>query len=697
MNTTIKNVTREAEQLRRRLSAAPAADDRRLTDQQFREIVETVSEVFWSVEPALRRINYVSPGYERIWGRSCASLYANPRSFIEGIHPTDRDRFLATLRDKDSADPFEIEYRVVRPDGSLRWVWDRGFPVCNAGDGRLTHFVGVAVNITEQKRVEGALRESEQQMRLFLETTADSVWNWDLVTGDVERSIGFSKVFGYSSSEIEANACWWEGRLHPVDRARVMAAFESAVTNGANGCSYEYRFRRRDGAYAVVQDRLHIVRDGSGKALRALGVITDITQRRHAEAALHASEERFRTVYRKIVSLSSDMLSFAPERIDTGINGALAEIGAFAGVDRCRVFLFDEAQAHVSNTHEWCAPGIEPAIARLQNLPVDDYPWVIPQMLRGEVAHVPRVSALPLAARAERAEWEREAIQSILLVPMNTSSGVAGYVGFNSVRAEKRWPHELIVMLRYFGEMVFTAHSRKLAATALRENRQLASTGHRLRSLSRRLVQVRDEEQRRLSRELHDGIGQNLAALSVDLGIIRSLTPPGLQVRLDAVLQEAQGLLESSASFMRNVISELRPPALEEYGLLAGLRWYGAQVQARTGMTTVVEGEEPMPRLPGTVEWELFRIAQEALTNTVKHAQARNASVQLSDNADRTLLVVADDGIGFDPLAAGQAGPRAHWGLLMMQDRAEAVGAELRIEAAPGRGTRVVVEVQRTT
>jgi PAS domain S-box-containing protein len=542
-------------------------------------------------------------------------------------------------------------------------------------------------------QVEEALRESEQQMRLFMEATADSVWNWDMATGNVVRSVGFNRAFGYSVQEVDSSLRWWEERLHPDDRERVLSTFESAVASGRIACSYEYRFRRKDGSYAVIHDRAYIVRNKSAKAVRALGAMTDITERRQAEETLRASEHRARMILQKVVHLSTDMISFTPERIDAGVNGALAEIGTFAGVDRSYVFLFDEARTHVTNTHEWCAPGIEREIQRLQNLPVGDYPWVIPKMLRGDVVHVPRMSELPADARAERKEWEIESIQSILLVPMQTSGVVTGYVGFDAVCAEKTWSSEFIALLRYFGEIVSNTLTRRQAAAALIENRLLASSAEQMRSLSRRLVEVRDQEQHRLSAELHDRIGQNLTALSINLNIIDGLIPLELQPKLAERLRDSKGLVENSISFARDMIAELRPPALDDYGLLAGLRWYGAQVQRRTGMATAVEGDEPVPRLAAPVEGALFRIAQEALANTVKHARARKASLRISHHGGGTILTIADDGVGFDLASLHQLHLQGHWGLIIMQERAEAVGAQLRKESAPGQGTRIVVEI----
>ena len=145
---------------------------------------------------------------------------------------------------------------------------------------------------------------------------------------------------------------------------------------------------------------------------------------------------------------------------------------------------------------------------------------------------------------------------------------------------------------------------------------------------------------------------------------------------------------------MRDLITELRPPVLDDYGLLAGLRWFGEQIHARTGLQISVLGEEPSPRLEPKIENALFRIAQEALTNIVKHAHAQRVGLTLLREAGTVTLGIADDGCGFDPPTLQRPGLRAHWGLEMMGERAEAVGARLRVESTPGQGTRIVVDVE---
>jgi len=143
----------------------------RASEERFRLIAETVEEVFWSSDPDIQKLLYVSPAYERIWGRTCASLYAQPTSFLDAIHPDDRVLVLTNLAVQRDGVPFGHEYRVVRPDGNVRWVWDRGFPVRDTDTGTLTHYVGVALDITDRKRSEVLLEEELRCLELIAKGT----------------------------------------------------------------------------------------------------------------------------------------------------------------------------------------------------------------------------------------------------------------------------------------------------------------------------------------------------------------------------------------------------------------------------------------------------------------------------------------------------------------------------------------------
>jgi two-component system, NarL family, sensor histidine kinase UhpB len=212
-----------------------------------------------------------------------------------------------------------------------------------------------------------------------------------------------------------------------------------------------------------------------------------------------------------------------------------------------------------------------------------------------------------------------------------------------------------------------------------------------LRRLSQRLIETEEIERRRINRELHDQIGANLSALTLELELIRKLlprqSPAGIRERLD----DASRLVSEVVQHARNVMADLRPPALDDYGLLAALRAYAEPLSARIGIPISVRGDEIQPRPSAAAETALFRIAQEALNNAAKHARAKRLDVTLTADKRRVKLVVADNGIGYDRTALS---PTAEgWGLRTMHERAAALDADFTIESEPGKGTRVIVEL----
>jgi signal transduction histidine kinase len=217
----------------------------------------------------------------------------------------------------------------------------------------------------------------------------------------------------------------------------------------------------------------------------------------------------------------------------------------------------------------------------------------------------------------------------------------------------------------------------------------------RLRALSARLVEVTESERQRLARELHDQVGQNLTALGINLNIIRTQMPERTAALVRSRLDDSLSLVEQLTERIRDVMADLRPPVLDDYGLVAALQWYGEQFTGRTGIPVDVEGAELAPRSAAHVENALFRIAQEALTNVAKHARATQVTLAVEVDDQTLRLVITDDGIGFDPARLGEPDGGRGWGLLTMAERAEAVGGSCSIESAPGQGTRVMVEVSR--
>jgi signal transduction histidine kinase len=212
--------------------------------------------------------------------------------------------------------------------------------------------------------------------------------------------------------------------------------------------------------------------------------------------------------------------------------------------------------------------------------------------------------------------------------------------------------------------------------------------------VSRRLVEVQEAERRVLANHLHDLVGQNLAVLNINLNIVKGQLTPSQVTQIGVRLKDSLKLVEETTESIRDVMAELRPAVLDDFGLTSVLRWYTDQFAKRTGVATSMIEHGPIRRLPSAVEEALYRITQEALANVAKYARTQKAVVTLEATPQVVCLTIADDGCGFDPTASHQPTRDHGWGLMIMRERAAAVGAQLSVESALGRGTQVIVQLK---
>src|ERR1700736_3295415 len=241
------------------------------------------------------------------------------------------------------------------------------------------------------------------------------------------------------------------------------------------------------------------------------------------------------------------------------------------------------------------------------------------------------------------------------------------------VRVPVRLPNRQVAIYAIYRDI----SEHKQAEAALRQ------TNERLQELSRRLFQVQEDERRHLARELHDQMGQALTAAKLNLQAAQRLEEPSLIARK---LDDGIAVLETLLQQARQISLDLRPPLLDDLGLVPALRWYLDQQAQRAGLRIEFFADPALERMSSEIETACFRVAQEALTNAVRHARARTVSVELHRTPEALHLVVRDDGIGFDVVRAQQD---ASLGLLGMRERVALVGGELDCKSAPGRGTEV--------
>jgi signal transduction histidine kinase len=211
----------------------------------------------------------------------------------------------------------------------------------------------------------------------------------------------------------------------------------------------------------------------------------------------------------------------------------------------------------------------------------------------------------------------------------------------------------------------------------------------RMQSLSRRLVEVQESERRHIARELHDEAGQALASLRFGLRLLEREADEGGSItgRVAELVQRTDELIEG----LHRLAADLRPASLDHVGLEAALREYSRSAGSKYGLAVRFKARGfTGERLPAGVETALYRVVQEAMTNVARHAGATRVDVLVERGADRVLVMVEDDGAGFEPDRVERG---AHFGLLGLRERADALGGTLTVESRPGAGTTVVVEV----
>ncbi|HEY2387176.1 MAG TPA: PAS domain S-box protein [Candidatus Binatia bacterium] len=225
---------------------------------------------------------------------------------------------------------------------------------------------------------------------------------------------------------------------------------------------------------------------------------------------------------------------------------------------------------------------------------------------------------------------------------------------------------------------------------AKRAEQMLTDYSARLESLSRRLLSVQEEERRALARELHDQVGQQLAALKLNLERLRTSHP---ELANDARLADSIEITDRTINQIGDTSLDLRPSVLDDLGLLPALHWYARRQQARSGCEIAIHGSVE-ERLPGHIETAAFRIVQEAVNNAIRHGQADRVSVEIVADAASVTVAITDHGRGFDPEAAATFDSgRSCLGLLSMRERAELLGGEFQLRAAVGEGVAILARL----
>jgi len=515
----------------------------------------------------------------------------------------------------------------LRKDGSRFWA-SVVLDAVHDETGRHIGFAKITRDLTERRAVEEELREREARLHAF---TAHSPSIMFLKGADGRYRFVNQRFLERHNLRREQVIGRSDAELFPAQQARALARDDADVIARREPKQYEETMRLAGGERIDLVVKFPVFSAGGGVG-GVGGVATDITDLKLAERTLHESRTLLAEA-QKIAGLGS--WEWDPQ----------------SG----RVIWSDELYRIYGIAREGFTPSFE---AYLERVHPDDRQHSGAMVARALMDGRP----FTLQERVVRPDGEVRYVRS------------HGEV----LRNERGKPEKVL------GACLDVTEQRH-SESALRQAAQ------DLHGLTRRLVQAEETERRRIARELHDRVGQSLSALNINLDIVLGTIEAPAELR--ARLVDSAALVERTLESIEDVMAELRPPLLDEYGLAAALGWYAEDFSRRTGVRVAVSDAagEAGTQSPPEVAVALFRIAQEALNNVLKHAQARSVEIEIAATPENLVLAVRDDGAGFDPAAA----PRGRWGMTTMRERAEAAGGSLEVQSARGAGTTVRARVPR--
>ena len=257
---------------------------------------------------------------------------------------------------------------------------------------------------------------------------------------------------------------------------------------------------------------------------------------------------------------------------------------------------------------------------------------------------------------------------------------------FQTLESRLIWLVSLALLAGVLMSLICGWYILRLERQARQRYQALALSRLELEGLSARLVEAQEEERRSISRELHDEVGQSLGALLVEVGQLSKLVPADDRVT-QAQITHIKSVAETAVKSIRDIALLLRPPMLDDLGLIPALEWQAREISRRSDMEVEVHSEKVSEDLGDETKVTVYRLVQEALNNAATHAAAKNAKVTVAQVSDKITIEITDDGHGFDPKR--QRG----MGILGMEERVRRLGGTLTIESAPGKGTTVKADL----
>ena len=593
----------------------------RESEEKYRSLFENVQDVYYEVtldgiilevSPLIEEVSRYKR--EEIIGKSLYDIYADPKKTDEFVKELLRDGkvtdYEILLKDKDCSQHYcSINAKLVSDK-----------------DGIPAKIIGSMRNITERKRMEEALKESEERYRTLVESTSDAIFMLDVERKLVSCNQAFLDLFGYGREEVEGKSI---RIIHRSDESfHTMGKCIYPVIKKVGTCRMEWEFVRKDSTIFPVETVTSVIKSPEGSVTGYVAIIRDITDRKKAEDALRESEAQKRAI------------------LD-------------ASIDRIRYVDKDMKIIWANKT----------TAMELDMSPEDSVGQACHKLFIGRDTPC---EGCPTVRARETGKIER---------------AVTHQPKVKGIEGECYWDNYSVPLKNEAGDIVsFIQVARNVT--------DLKRADEHIHTLTQQLMKAQESERQMISRELHDRVGQDLSTLKIGLDTLIG-NQSGILPETKQRISELSKILRDSVIAIRDLSYDLRPPSLDQLGMVRTIFQYCEDFSEKTGLHVdfTSAGTDNL-RLDFDTEINLYRLIQEGLNNIRKHADASRVIIRLVASFPNIILRIEDDGKGFD--VEGRllrASKEKRMGIGSMMERASLLNGNLRIQSRLMEGTKILVEI----
>jgi PAS domain S-box-containing protein len=711
------------------------------SEEKYRQIVETAQEGVWLIDEN-SNTTFVNEHMAKMLGYTTKEVEG--KHLFEFMDDEAKEIAIENIERRKQGIKEQHDFAFKTKEGKTVWTLVETNPVLK--NGKYAGALAMVMDITERKKSEEEIKKSIERFQLLGQATNDAVWEWNLNTNSVWSNLIHQQLYGLTLNDTVPDIEEWKRRVHPEEREQIYQSLLDAQNSDSNVWFGEYQFNSTSKGWINIFARAYIKRNEEGKAVRMVGSMMDITERKKAETIIRLSEEK----YRSLVEQASDAIFIADVngRFIT-VNSSACKLSQYSEQELLQMTIYDfavkedieknpfhfdelrtgktvftERQVKRKNdsliyaeiNSKLLSDGrlltfvrdiserkkSQQALVESENhlrTILETEPECIKLLnINGELESM-NPAGLAMLEADSLEQLQGMSILSIINEPYRNSflnlikkvfDGESEMLEFEvtGLKGTQRWFETHSVPLRNAeGKIISLLGVTRDITERKKATEEIKNSREQLRHLTAHLQNIREEERKRIGREIHDELGQQLTAIKMYVAWIDKKTPVesvNIKNRLENILE----LLDGSNQSLRRILSELRPGILDDYGLIDGLEFLNRQFAITAGINVEFNATEIPAKMAEEINTCIFRIYQEALTNITKYADAKKVTSSLRIMDDIIIVSIEDDGNGFEPENVQN---NKSFGLLGMKERVYSLNGTFNLISSPGNGTKISI------